>query len=202
MAGFERLRMEIDLAGRDLSWPAAPPGFRLTAWCPSLLETIYFRGETFFSELTGCQRPGDIPERSWLAIVSLFCEFTAFQRPGFIPEASLLAIDCKDNAPCGVIVGVRDRTGLGLVENLGVASAYRGRGLGTALMLNALDGFLQVGLHRAFLEVTTENRAAIRLYQRLGWRIVVPPSATAAAAPVASVMNDRTALPSAEPAID
>jgi ribosomal protein S18 acetylase RimI-like enzyme len=68
------------------------------------------------------------------------------------------------------VQGLQERTGLGAIQNLGVAPAHRGRGLGTALLLQALHGFRRAGLGRAFLEVTAQNEAAVRLYQRLGFR--------------------------------
>jgi ribosomal protein S18 acetylase RimI-like enzyme len=37
-------------------------------------------------------------------------------------------------------------------------------------LLLALSGFQQVGLTKAALEVTAENKAAVRLYERCGFR--------------------------------
>ena len=59
---------------------------------------------------------------------------------------------------------------MGAIQNLGVLPAHRGLGLGAALLLQALHGFRRAGLGRAFLEVTAQNDAAIRLYRRLGFR--------------------------------
>jgi len=61
-------------------------------------------------------------------------------------------------------------TGMGGIQNLGVAPLYRGRGLGSALLLQALQGFRRAGLGRAFLEVTAQNEGAVRLYRRMGFR--------------------------------
>ena len=36
-------------------------------------------------------------------------------------------------------------------------------------MLKALEGFKRAGLVRAYLEVTSQNDGAIRLYRRLGF---------------------------------
>jgi len=65
---------------------------------------------------------------------------------------------------------VRERSGLGAIQNLGITPPHRGRGLGRALLLQALHGFRRAGLGRAFLEVTAQNEGAIRLYRRLGFR--------------------------------
>jgi hypothetical protein len=90
------------------------------------------------------------------------------RRSGFVPEATWL-IGCPAGY-CGTIQGVRERTGHGAIQNLGVVPEYRGRGLGSALLLQALSGFSRAGLGRAILEVTAQNDAAVRLYRRLGFR--------------------------------
>jgi ribosomal-protein-alanine N-acetyltransferase len=73
---------------------------------------------------------------------------------------------------CGTIQGLSDRHGYGAVQNLGVTPMHRSRGLGTALLFQALNGFRAVGLRRVYLEVTAQNTGAIRLYLALGFRRV------------------------------
>src|SRR5262249_13870611 len=70
---------------------------------------------------------------------------------------------------CGTVQGVVDRNGLGAIQNLGIVPEYRGRGLGTALMQQALAGFQRAGFRRGFLEVTAQNSSAVQLYKRLGF---------------------------------
>jgi ribosomal protein S18 acetylase RimI-like enzyme len=166
---FKRYRMEIDLAGRDFSRPSLPEGYRLFPWDRSLMEIhaevkyLSFRDEIdanvfpCFSELGGCQRlMGEI-----------------VRKEGFLPEATwLVACDSGDSSRleyCGTIQGLRDRSGMGAVQNLGITPAHRGRNLGTHLLHRALDGFRRVGLSRVYLEVTADNEGAIRLYHRLGF---------------------------------
>ena len=48
--------------------------------------------------------------------------------------------------------------------------SQRGGGLGSVLIEQALSGFETAGAYQVTLEVTAENVAAIRLYQRLGFR--------------------------------
>ncbi len=170
---FKRFRMEIDLRGRDLSWQIPLSGYSFLAWDGSLLEAhaevkfLSFRDEIdanvfpCFSELPGCTR--------------LMTEIA--RRQGFLAEATWLAVhhrgDTRLPVACGTIQGVRDqRTGMGAIQNLGITPAHRNRGLGSALMFKALEGFRQVGLDRVYLEVTAENRGAIRLYRRLGFGVV------------------------------
>jgi hypothetical protein len=63
-----------------------------------------------------------------------------------------------------------DRGPIGAIQNLGVIPTYRGLGLGRALIRQALEGFYQAGLRRAYLEVTADNASAIRLYREVGFR--------------------------------
>lgn len=87
---------------------------------------------------------------------------------GFCPQATWLAVG--PDGPAGTVQGLVSHTGTGGVQNLGVAPDARGRGLGEALLLLALHGFRRAGVRRAFLEVTANNHAAVRLYRRLGFR--------------------------------
>ncbi|MBI2823609.1 MAG: GNAT family N-acetyltransferase [Planctomycetia bacterium] len=167
---FKRFRMEVEL-GRVLAEPVAPDGYRLIPWRPELLsahaEAKYhsFRNgidaNVFpcLGENEGCLR--------------LMREIS--QKEGFLPEATWLAVqDPVAAAPefCGTIQGIRDRTGMGAIQNLGITPEHRGQGLGRTLMLAALAGFRSVGLRRAYLEVTAQNDSAIRLYRRLGFHKV------------------------------
>jgi ribosomal protein S18 acetylase RimI-like enzyme len=170
---FKRYRMETDLTGREFPKPVPPLGYRLLAWDPGLLEahaeTKYFsfRGEIdahvfpCLGEVAGCLR--------------LMQEIAA--KPGFVPEATWLAVhddpltqrqfDCA-----GTIQGLDMEHGWGSIQNLGVVPGHRSRGLGTCLLRAALEGFREVGLLRVSLEVTAENRFAIRLYRDHGFRTI------------------------------
>lgn len=168
---FKRYRMEIDLVDRDLSRPV-PAGYRFLPWDRSLLEEfaeakyVSFRHEIdahvfpCLGELAGCRR--------------LMGEIT--RKPGFLPEATWLAIwtdpRTRRQQRCGTIQGIRDRRGLGAVQNLGITPPHRSGGLGTSLLFQALKGFRGAGLWRVYLEVTAQNEAAIRLYRRLGFSTV------------------------------
>jgi RimJ/RimL family protein N-acetyltransferase len=168
---FKRYRMEIDLADRHGYRPALPEGYSLVPWEPALLErhgevkflsfrdTIDANVFPCFGELSGCQR--------------LMQEIS--RKEGFLPEATWLAVSSRGSSelePCGTIQGIRDRFGLGAVQNLGITPPHRGRGLGTCLLLEALAGFRRAGLTRVYLEVTADNEGAIRLYRRLGFATV------------------------------
>lgn len=60
--------------------------------------------------------------------------------------------------------------GTGWVGQLAVAPAWRGRGLGRALLLTSLGAFHDNGVPRAALGVHGDNERAIRLYESAGMR--------------------------------
>jgi ribosomal protein S18 acetylase RimI-like enzyme len=72
---------------------------------------------------------------------------------------------------CATIQGLAQAGSLGAIQNVGVTPAHRGRGLGRALVLKALEGFRQAEMNRVYLEVTAQNSAAIELYLSVGFRI-------------------------------
>ena len=90
------------------------------------------------------------------------------RKPGFLPAATWL-IEAPDGY-CATVQGVMDRGPIGAIQNLGVVPAYRGLGLGRALVRQALAGFHRAGLRRAYLEVTAENSGAVMLYRDAGFR--------------------------------
>jgi RimJ/RimL family protein N-acetyltransferase len=165
---FKRYRMEIDLRGQQFVPIWVPPGYRLIAWHPDRLashaEAKYesFRHEidadvfACLSELDGCYR--------------LMEEIS--HKDGFLPEATWLVACVRGGELeyCGTIQGIRASHKYGAIQNVGITPTHRGCGLGSALIAAALAGFQQVGLPRAYLEVTAQNDRAVRLYKRLGFR--------------------------------
>ena len=57
----------------------------------------------------------------------------------------------------------------GELANLAVAPAYRGRGVGSALLDRALEEAGDVGIKSFFLEVRSSNDPALRLYRSRGF---------------------------------
>lgn len=94
-------------------------------------------------------------------------------RHSFIPEATWLC-RCKDLeagtvVPVGTIQGI-EAEGWGAIQNIGIDPNHRNRGLGALLLTRAAKGFYEAGLKGMHLEVTTDNTAAIRFYERIGFR--------------------------------
>ena len=158
---FKRYKMEVDL--NALPAPELPAGFRLVAWHAALIEAhaeVLFA--SFHQEIDSVVFPS-LGDRN--GCTCLITEIS--RRWGFVPGATCLLEGPA--GPCGTVQGARERGGLGAIQNVGIAPPYRGRGLGQALVLQALRGFRAVGFGRAQLEVTAQNDGAIRLYRRLGF---------------------------------
>lgn len=161
---YKRFRMEADLGDGHVSPAALPDGFFWVGWQESLLDYhaevkyLSFRDEVdshvfpCLSDRFGCQR--------------LMREIR--RKPGFLPAATWL-IECEEGY-VATVQGIMDRSQMGAIQNLGVVPAYRGLGLGKALVRQALSGFRSVGLSRVFLEVTAENSSAVKLYRDAGFR--------------------------------
>ncbi len=168
---FKRYRMEFDLRRPLFEPPRVSSNYHLLGWDDSLISlhaaTKYecFRFEidanvfSCLGDRDGCRR--------------LMEEIS--KREGFVHGATWLLQFQPPGQPaeyCGTIQGVRDKLGLGGIQNVGVTESHRGNGLGTLLIHQALNGFLEAGLRRAYLEVTAQNSGALRLYRRLGFRTV------------------------------
>ena len=57
------------------------------------------------------------------------------------------------------------------INNVAMRPAFRGRGLGTALMVHVLAEARRLGARRATLEVRASNTGALRLYEQLGFYV-------------------------------
>jgi ribosomal protein S18 acetylase RimI-like enzyme len=160
---FKRFRMEIELNELPAPGPL-PEGYSWLHWDEALLEShAEVKAQCFADEIDAVVFPS-LANREGCG--HLMREIR--RKHGFLPEATWLM--AHGGTLCATVQGIQDRPGLGAIQNLGVIPAYRGRGLGRALLLKALYGFWRAGLGRAHLEVTAQNEAAVRLYRRVGFR--------------------------------
>ena len=162
---FKRYQMELDLQFFDIPSPELSPGYRFVPWSEADLDKhADIKYQSFcneidanvfscFRELEGCQR--------------LLREITS--RNNFLPDATwLLVYDCpQSETPTTVDVQQR-----GAIQNIGIHPAHRDQGLGSSLLFKSLAFIKARGLQRVILEVTSQNVGALRLYKRLGFRII------------------------------
>ena len=183
IAYFKRFRMEIDLQTALPAVPSLPPGYTWIAWEDWLLEQhAEVKYQCFVEEIDavvftslsnreGCRRlmreiagkPGFKPEATWLIACAPSC-------PPHPDACAPWGRGAGVRGACATIQGIRERTGMGAIQNVGVTAPHRGRGLGSALVLKALHGLQRTGAHHAHLEVTAQNDGAVRMYRRLGFR--------------------------------
>ncbi len=152
------LRMDVELDGpRAVDWP---DGIALRAYRKDEDDAPLFAAWTdAFSEHFG---PAADNLDDWLAE----------RRSELDPELWFLAVDERDE-----IAGFTFSSLAGKVGELGVVKAWRGRGLGRALLAHSLETFRERGLERASLNVDAENTtSALRLYRSAG--MVETPSFT------------------------
>jgi ribosomal protein S18 acetylase RimI-like enzyme len=158
----KRFKMEVDLGA--VPPPPVLDGCHWVAWETDLLDShadVLFA--SFCREIDADVFPS-FGDRDGCGM--LMREMS--RKPGFLPAATWLL--AGPEGYLGSVQGLREVRGVGAIQNLGVVPAARGRGLGSALLLQALLGFRRAGLQIGMLEVTACNEGAIRLYRRLGFR--------------------------------
>ena len=162
--------MEYDLRNGNIPLPEIASQYSGVTWDEDLLE---HHAETKFQSFRfeidanvfpclgnkdGCRRlMGEISNRG-----------------NFLPQSTILLYHRDHESHleyCGTIQAIRDNLGRGSIQNIGVTPFHRGQNLGTYLIYRSMLGFQQVDIPTATLEVTAQNTKALRLYQRLGFRI-------------------------------
>ncbi len=108
-----------------------------------------------------------------VAALEMVCFSSPWTREGLAeelenPQAHFLAAEA-DGRTAGYI-GVQEICGEGYVTNVAVLPQYRRQGIGARLVRAAVDGARARGCEFLSLEVRVGNEAAIRLYEKLGFR--------------------------------
>ena len=167
---FKRYRMMIDTAELDPLEDAAASDVTMLMWRDDLVRAhARVKFEAFRHEIDATVFPclGQADGCSKLM-------YDIRRRDNFVPEATYLAaIRSTTTAipiPVGTIQGLRPNAIEGAIQNIGILPQYRGRGIGQLLLLHSLHGFAAAGCQQVSLEVTTQNAAAIRMYERFGFR--------------------------------
>lgn len=114
-------------------------------------------------------------DEDWL---SNYCALSNFNKHNFhiltqmlrniIPQKYFVSLK-KDDKVIGCGLGVIENEHIGLFDII-IHPAYRGQGFGEQLLLNILNTGKVNGAKTAYLQVTIENTAAMRLYSKLGFK--------------------------------
>jgi mycothiol synthase len=158
-AGYRRARTIKRMAVRVADAPPAPPAPPGISLAPldrnRDAEGLHEADDNAFS--------GNADYES-MPLASFYDEHLA--SPNVDPRLSRVAR--RGNKIVGFVVVRRQPQGQGYVDLLAVDPAERRIGLGTALLLAALEAIAQAGCGGAWLEVASDNPAALRLYTRAG----------------------------------
>ncbi len=151
--------MQIDLDGpRDPGTPPAGVEIR-SVEAPADLERAHAIFVEAFEDEWGYRV---IPFEEWRAL--------EVDIPGFDPSLWLLANEGGDAVGALNASADKDR---GWIGEIGVRRAWRGRGIGSALLRRSFATFAQRGTPRVLLNVDFENpTGAMALYEKVGMRAV------------------------------
>ena len=92
---------------------------------------------------------------------------------GNLADLSLIAE--IDNNPIGYVIArreFRENEIIGHVIAIAVHPEHRRKGIGRKLMETVLQEFKKLGVKKVYLEVRVNNLPALRLYEKLGFKIV------------------------------
>ncbi len=152
--GPHHLRMRVDLAAPPWA-PAPPTGIALAAFRPS--------------------RDDDEVDRCVVEAFDGAWTHQAEFRRGKMTDArfdpALWIVAWEGADVCGVALCTQRTFGMGFVDSLAVRARWRRRGVGAALLGEALTRLWRAGERSAGLGVDADNPAAVRLYERAGMRI-------------------------------
>lgn len=181
-AMLSRVEPHLQAKGvQQLAWLMSEP------WPTNWLEaTGFFVGnhiETYIREETAVPEPVHIPDLTIRPATPADYEpLAALEQTAFQPlwQHSSYALQLAAHyafsydvaflgeTAVGFQISTRSSFGVHLVR-LTVDAAYHGRGIGSALLAHALQGYHQAGLHVASLNTQVDNIASQRLYGKFGF---------------------------------
>jgi mycothiol synthase len=153
-------RMTVDLAGPEsIDAPRWPSGIEVRGYVRGRDEAAFDRAiQESFADHFGFVHE---PHNEWVG--------RRVDQSGF--DAALWTLAVEGEEPAGAILAYAPE-GEGWVRELGVRPAWRGRGLGRALLLHTFTLFARRGIQRVGLGVDMANATgATQLYESVGMRV-------------------------------
>ena len=171
---IKRFQMVFDAAKRPLSVPRLLLPFRLIQWRSDLSNVhAQVKYESFHNEPDAHLFPTFQDHERCRLLMNAIAS-----NPNFIPQATWLIAEIMPQTDQTMLLryiagiqGMRLSEDCGAIQNVAVLPEFRRRGIGTQLLTASLNGFKSVGISRVSLEVTAENNAAVRLYEKIGFDI-------------------------------
>lgn len=168
---YTRQFMLLDLAHAVATPPPPPTGMRISRWhdryfepCARLIYLAY--ANHVDGEINDQYRSRSGALRFLKNIILL---------PGcgnFVPGASFVLHQPGSDDLVGAILTSEVCPGVGHTTQICVQPGYQGHGIGRALMLTSADALRSMKFRELTLTVTSDNRTAVRLYERIGFRTI------------------------------
>ena len=163
--------MLLDLAQASIVPPPAPAGMRLSRWhdryfepCAKLIYLAY--ANHVDGEINDQYRSRSGALRFLKNIILL---------PGcgnFVPSASFVLHQPGSDDLIGTILTSEVCPAVGHTTQICVQPGYQGHGIGRTLMLTSADALRSIKFRELTLTVTSDNRTAVQLYEKLGFRTI------------------------------
>jgi ribosomal protein S18 acetylase RimI-like enzyme len=165
---YTRQFMLLGLAKQKESAPGINSGLRLDRWhdrffepCAKLIYLAYAN-----------HIDGDINDQYRSRQGALKFLKNIILLPGcgqFLPSASFVLRHPGSDDLAGAVLTSEVASGVGHTTQICVQPGFQGHGLGRALMQTAADALRNLHFKELTLTVTTENKTAVHLYERLGF---------------------------------
>jgi GNAT superfamily N-acetyltransferase len=160
-AGFDFVKscyqMHIDLT-EDLAQPKWPAGVSLRTAQEGIDDVAIYQAVQLAFERQEDKEPTFEQWRSHM----IRCDV-------YDPDLWLLAVAGEDIV--GTCLGIKYETG-GWIRQFGVIPAWRGKGIATAILREAFIKFRMRGYARVGLGMEADNKQALRLYDRVGMKVL------------------------------
>jgi ribosomal protein S18 acetylase RimI-like enzyme len=151
---FAEDRMERDLSG-EVAVSRLPAEVEMHAWTTATAGAFFAAYRGSFAGRPGFPDPAPA---DWIGGHD--------PADGFEPRLSRVAV--LAGTPVAFVTVERERR-FGWIDQMGVVPAWRRRGLGAAVLAQALAGLRAEGVSRAALHVNVNNPEAAALYARMGF---------------------------------
>jgi ribosomal protein S18 acetylase RimI-like enzyme len=168
---YTRQFMLFDLLKKSSDVPGINSGLRLDRWNDRYLEPcaklIYLAYANHVD--------GDINDQYRSRHGALKFLKNIIFLPGcgqFLPQASFVLRHPGSEDLVGAVLTSEVSPGVGHTTQLCVMPGFQGHGLGRALMLTSAEALRSLKFTELTLTVTSENRTAVHLYERLGFSTV------------------------------
>ena len=168
---YTRQFMLLDLAHAPSTLPPPPAGMRLSRWsdryfepCAKLIFLAY--SDHVDGEINDQYRSRNGALRFLKNIILL---------PGcgnFVPGASFVLHQPGSDDLIAAVLTSEVCPGVGHTTQICVQPGYQGHGIGRTLMLTSADALRGMKFRELTLTVTSENRTAVQLYEKLGFRTI------------------------------